>query len=98
VTSRLGTGMSLTFFYGVQWVKNGARNRVKLIGSGQGSPRSKLFLPYEHAVLLKEITNMLERTESWNIRKAIKPESHERPESWNAKERRKDRKDHRSKY
>jgi hypothetical protein len=59
VTSRLGMGMSLTFFYGVQWVKNGARNRVKRMGSGRGARRSKLFLPYEHAVLLKEITNML---------------------------------------
>jgi hypothetical protein len=34
--------------------------------------------------LLKEIKNMLEQRESWNIRKAVKPES------WNAKERRDD--------
>ncbi len=53
MTSRLGMGMSLTFFYGVQWVKNGARNRVKRMGSGRGARRSKLFLPYELAVFVE---------------------------------------------
>ncbi len=59
-----GDGNVANLFYGVKWVKNGARNRIKRMGSGRGARRSKLFFPYEHAVLLKEIKNMLERTES----------------------------------
>ncbi len=48
-----GNGNVANLFYGVKWVKNGARNRVKRMGSGQGSPRSKLFLPYELAVFVE---------------------------------------------